>query len=413
VNISGSATARATFTANLTSVKAGLNGAARTKGTAAGAAPAAETFTFTVPNQDVDDFNLSLSFVPGYREDASIRRTFGTPVANAALITDEKAAFEAVKAYLDGRTAAQLVSDGIIRLGDYIDLDSLTVPRIPNINNINNPGTYPLGAPRIMKNDPIPVSAAPYPGYEGTRLRIIVVGINSFNTRDRDNANANLTYEGTNTGGKAHVVFQFQNIIVKGNMNREQVTTGGWKRSNMREYLLGDFFTGLKNAGVPDTVLFSVKRTGDKPGVPVWDTSLIPISSWNFFTNLHDQTTEDPLWLPTELEMFGSRGLAENTEKLENQARLEYYSDDFSRIKLYADNTTASLPPFSPIGYWTASPVRWTFDGYLDMGDTPSEARIPRQRKFCGVTSNGIISDPFADTSANIGIAPAFVIKGN
>jgi hypothetical protein len=92
----------------------------------------------------------------------------------------------------------------------------------------------------------------------------------------------------------------------------------------MRTYLTGNFLTGLKNAGVPDSVLWDPER------------KLAQNSTGAIL-----DTVKDKLWLPTVREMFSFEYNYEYSsptyETAENQARLKYYADDNSsrRIKYY------------------------------------------------------------------------------
>jgi hypothetical protein len=179
---------------------------------------------------------------------------------------------------------------------------------------------------------------------EGTGDRLIVVGINSFQT-GKGYPEGSYTYQGADTPPK-HVVFQFQDALVQRRMNPdESITTGGYAASEMREYLVpvtkegnpdpvagsGNFLAGLIKAGVPEAVLWApVRAVSTGNGAP--------------------ELIADQLWLPTEREMFGDGDdagvhYASAEETAVNQARLEYYTDNLSRVKssglLYWE---ASLP---------------------------------------------------------------------
>jgi hypothetical protein len=389
VNFSGAAAEKETFTVSLASAALGLD-AAISQTIEAGALPSAKTLTFILPLEDVEDLTMSVS-----SHNASIKKTFGIPEDPGAR-TDETAAFNAVQDYLNSVSAEDLVSEGKIRLGDYIDLDTLTVRRVPNQATPNPITTF------IVNNAPISnwftdtsvAYAPPYEGSEGAWLRIIVVGINSFNNRAQGNANAHPSYTGANTGGKAHLVFQFQNVPMYGNMTRTTlpagnpgyaadllaVTAGGWRTSTLRTYLAGSFLDGLVAAGVPEPVLFSLTRLVSN-GAGAAGT----------------QETTDKLWLPTELQMFDSGDVAEAAETRANQARLEYYQNDLLRVKHYPKNSSVTPLRFLTYHYWTSSPAK-IFYGTSRFSDVS----LSGGKSVSGVT-----------VSANMGVVPAFVIRGN
>jgi hypothetical protein len=335
VTFSGTATAGGVFAVNLTSAKAGLNGAAKVQTIAAGASPSAETFAFTVSAQHVDDFVLS--FIAGHRADPSIKTTFGISTTGKTGVTDT---FNAIHTYVSGRTATQLAAEGIIQLGDYIDLPSITVD-----------GTT-VADRELMSN-------------HGRLLRLIVVGINSFN--------ASGSYTVTDNGGDAHLVFQFQNVAFKHNMEATatNVDANGYLGSVMRTYLTGAFLTGLTAAGVPDSVLWAPTRYVANGGSGA--TAADPI--------------QDKLWLPTEREMVGTRTYSNETyETEENQARLEYYNSDASRKKY------DTSPLGTAFSYWLASPLSTAATHFCYISYAT------------GTTAAG-------DASAESGCVPAFCVK--
>ncbi|GMO30915.1 MAG: hypothetical protein Ta2F_06030 [Termitinemataceae bacterium] len=213
----------------------------------------------------------------------------------AALV---EASFNSVHNYIQaGFTASTTHEQSIIKLGDYIDLPSLSVAG--DTDHLTDPDY----------------------GYinETSPLRLIVIGINSFNDKN-----------GNNT---PHVVFHFKNIPGNHKMNGTSTNTTGYLNSTMRNYIINNFLTGLENAGVPDEVLWQPNRIvasrGD--GTPT------------------EQTITDKLWLPTEREMTNGNSLSVATsETSSNQANFtEYYTNDNARKKSYESNNA---------WYWLASP---------------------------------------------------------
>jgi hypothetical protein len=246
---------------------------------------------------------------------------------------------------------------GVIHLGDWIDLESLRV-------NAYREGPITDTGGITVEN--APVTSPPFDGYEGSMLRLIVVGINSFQPNEPYNVSANA--------GIDHVVFQFQNLPVSRRMNETATNDGGYAASEMREYLVGvdgnggNFLAGLKTAGVPEDVLWGPVRYvangyNDNPRVP-------------------DKLT-DLLWLPTEWEMFGSQTNSFAEETAENQARLEYYTGDEYRLKFY-NNSLA--------WYWASSPY---------SGGSVS---------FCTVSHFGYTYTHRASDAA-VSVVPAFCVQ--
>jgi hypothetical protein len=195
----------------------------------------------------------------------------------------------------------------------------------------------------------------------GRLCRLIVVGVNSFHSGKEG-------YDGTYTieenDGTPHVVFQFQHIPVVRRMNAADTNEGGYEKSEMRKYLVpvtgdsasGNFLTGLKNAGVPEGVLWAPKRVLSKGR-----------------NGAGSVTLSDKLWLPTEAEMFGYGHYSADGEMAENQAWLEYYDSEddgpgstyvhSSRLKLWCG--VGGYPDGSiGLAYWTGSAYKTGDDRY-------------------------------------------------
>jgi hypothetical protein len=262
----------------------------------------------------------------GRRTGAGIAHTFGT--------TGVSNTFNAVHSYLSEVSAEQLAADGIIQLGDYIDLPSLTVDGIKVIDKELN-------------------------GH-GRLLRLIVVGINSFN--------AGGAYSGNDNGTNPHIVFQFQNLPFTHKMEATATSDNGYEGSEMRAYITGEFFNGLMAAGVPGSIIWAPTRYVANKGKDA--------------NNTH--TIRDKLWIPTEREIFGRRLFSVEThETAANQARLEYYIGSESKIKYSTSNSDS--------WYWLASP---------DSGsNTP----------FCFTSERGSAGAVIASSVG--GCAPAFCVR--
>jgi hypothetical protein len=270
--------------------------------------------------------------------------------------------FKAVSAFVKSAKTNAEISKGI-HLGDYIDLPSLTVAAYggegADFGEIN-------------------VTNANLGGTKGYILRIIVVGINSFNSND----STNTSYSVTDNDDTPHVVFQFQNLPGTQKMNPANdsnpngTNEGGYAKTLMRKYLVtvddvgGNFLAGLKKAGVPAYVLWGPMRSlainyddDDTSGKPC-------------------NVIEDLLWLPTAWEMFGTQSYSAKSEKAANQARLEYYTDE-KRVKYNMSGTT--------LWSWDASP-------YYDF-----------LTSFCVISRDGGGIAYYASSVG--GVAPAFCVK--
>jgi hypothetical protein len=113
-------------------------------------------------------------------------------------------------------------ANSTIQLGDYIDLESLTVDQVE------------------VPNEDL--------GTHGKTLRLIVVGINSFQGKN-DN------------GAVPHVVFQFQNApFATKRMHSNATSFVAYTASELGSTLSANFVTGLENAGVPTAKIWNPKR---------------------------------------------------------------------------------------------------------------------------------------------------------
>jgi hypothetical protein len=267
--------------------------------------------------------------------------------------------FNRVSAFVQSAQTKAAISEGI-HLGDYIDLPSLSVTGYDGTANSTD-----------ADYGDINVTNADLGGTIGAKLRLIVVGINSFNSTDSTNNDYNVT----DNDGTPHVVFQFQNLPGTQRMNTSHTSAGGYKASLMRKYLVpndggsGNFLTGLTNAGVPSDVLWGPKRSMAK--------------EYNDAETDDCNIIEDLLWLPTVWEMFGSQSISPLSETAANQARLEYYADDAKRIK-YGMSGMATI-------WWDASPSSFFADD------------------FCATYNAGGDSTPAAGSAG--GVAPAFCVR--
>jgi hypothetical protein len=215
--------------------------------------------------------------------------------------------WQALHEYLQTQDSASKL--GKIALGDWVDLESLTIAR-----TWSGYGTFHAES-RTIANAVLGVHE------HGTLLRLIMVGKNSFAP--------------TNPGAPAHLVMQFQNLPFFLPMNATNTNTGGYARSDMRRFLREDFLPAFKAAArLPDTLLYAPTRFVANGGEHATGADKIA----------------DAVWLPTEWELFGETWHSNKTyENADNQARLAYYTSDSKRIKWIADEQYGEW-------YWEASP---------------------------------------------------------
>jgi hypothetical protein len=239
----------------------------------------------------------------------------------------------------DSVTAANDYTVPGIALGDWVDLPSLTVAADGGGGGFSE-------------------TNAEVPGH-GRLLRLLVVGNNSFNS-DRAKAideEYNISYDAYNppddkkerNNGTPHLVFQFQNLFGTRRMDGTS-THRCYYDCDIRTYLNDKYLTGLAAAGLPADYLFapiqySLKNDGNS-------------SEW----------ITDKVWLPTMRQLFWndtwaltrpSPSAIHHREFPEYQPRLEYYTDNESRIKgkLATDTDgyftwTASTPDNNGKGLW-------------------------------------------------------------
>jgi hypothetical protein len=260
--------------------------------------------------------------------------------------------FNAISAFVKSKKTKAAISVNI-HLGDYIDLPALAVAAYEGSGEIN-------------------VTNANLGGTKGTKLRLIVVGINSFSTTYSTNSSYNITAN----NGTPHVVFQFRNLPGTQQMNSNNI--GGYAATIMRKYFVsvsgvgGNFYNGLIQAGVPEGVLWGPKRS-------------VAIN-YNDAAGATCNVIEDLLWLPTERELIGDQIRSPPSETAANQARLEYYDTDAKRVKYDMSGTA----------------VYWYEASHLSGSYGTST--------FTTITSSGNSSFAYSANHAE-GAAPAFCVK--
>jgi hypothetical protein len=273
----------------------------------------------------------------------SIKAKFGVTLTGTAGVN---AAFKELSAFIKNEGLTN--QSGVIKLGDYIDLE----------------GGLVIAAGYTFSSNNVPAWNNELTGSHGKLSRLIVVGINSFQSVPSG-------YQYPEPTPPQHVVFQFQNITHDHRMNAYDGNAGGYAVTEMREYVRGYFLAGLIDAGVPDEVL--------------WPPARMVSARPDIGTSVDPAEIQDKLWLPTAWEM----GSATNyilDETAANQARLEYYKDDSSRVKY---GTSGAKP------YWLASMTSQNYTA------------------FVSIKTDGTVRDKSGMPSPmnDLGVAPAFCVQ--
>ncbi|MDR2865439.1 MAG: Ig-like domain-containing protein [Spirochaetaceae bacterium] len=293
---------------------------------------------------------------------SGIKEKFGVKSEGVAGVAET---FSRLHIYLQSRQKQVGSIRDVIMLGDYIDLPFLHVAGYPDDDTTPGYGKIALDyADTTITNKNV--------------LRLIVVGINSFNAQGEYGGSGNMEPGGPDPA-MAHIVMQFLDLPLSSRrMNKERTSIGGYAMCEMRQYLVdykrsgGNFSRGLEAAGVPVTTdsIWAPKRYVSAGGLDATAADLI----------------EDKLWLPTDREMFGTyNNNSTSYETVANQARLEYYADSSLRVKKTTEGTASY--------YWNASP------------------RSGQNINFCIISAGG---SPTGSSEANVltnGIAPAFCVR--
>ncbi|MDR1094854.1 MAG: hypothetical protein LBL31_00515 [Spirochaetaceae bacterium] len=281
--------------------------------------------------------------VQGAEEKLSIKEKFGVTEPGTAGVD---AAFRELSAFIKGggleEDLKKDLNKRVIKTGDWIDLeDGLIVANYVNLGGVNHAGTAQA--------------------FDGTPLlRLIVVGINSFQSKEGAET---YTYPAGDETPPPHVVFQFQNIPAQRRLDSAMGTNGGYPAKELSAYVNVNFLKGLTDAGVPDSVLWGPKRVLSKG------------------QNNGADVVSHKLWVPTEREMMGTATYSSSGETAVNQARLEYYQTALSRIKYTGT---------SALRYWE------------------STASGSNGARFCYVENNG--STGHFDGNVDSGVSPAFCV---
>lgn len=149
--------------------------------------------------------------------------------------------------------------------------------------------------------------------------------------------------------------FVFKDCICDYRMNDNATNDGGWRDSEMREWLSTELFEllpdELQNAIKPRTIW--QKQNGD----------IISSVDW--------------IWIPSHTEVFGG-GMESDVDDVQ----FEWFKNCRNRVKLDADG--------KPACWWERSPYCYY------------------NNRFCRVYTNGCANFSYADCSG--GVAPAFII---
>lgn len=193
----------------------------------------------------------------------------------------------------------------------------------------------------------------------GTDYEYKIMGFNHY-----DNAST-TAYGATTATGKAGILFQMTNCFATTYAMKSSMTSGdGWDDSDLRTTMNGTLFGYL-----PTSTQNVIREVSIKTAQDVSTATII--------------TTNDKLFLPAEVEVFGSAQYAKGGTSEGTQ--YAYYKAGNSKVKTVSGSADA---------WWERSPNYWRSD-------------YSRSR-FCVVNSSGSTYRNGADYSS--GVAPCFCI---
>lgn len=193
----------------------------------------------------------------------------------------------------------------------------------------------------------------------GTDYEYKIMGFNHY-----DNAST-TAYGATTVTGKAGILFQMTNCFATTYAMKSSMTSGdGWDDSDLRTTMNGTLFGYL-----PTSTQNVIREVSIKTAQDVSTATII--------------TTNDKLFLPAEVEVFGSAQYAKGGTSEGTQ--YAYYKAGNSKVKTVSGSA----------GYWwERSPYFWNSNA--------------RRSLFCSVGSSG--STNTNNASHSFGVAPCFCI---
>lgn len=193
----------------------------------------------------------------------------------------------------------------------------------------------------------------------GTDYEYKIMGFNHY-----DNAST-TAYGATTATGKAGILFQMTNCFATTYAMKSSMTSGdGWDDSDLRTTMNGTLFGYL-----PTSTQNVIREVSIKTAQDVSTATII--------------TTNDKLFLPAEVEVFGSAQYAKGGTSEGTQ--YAYYKAGNSKVKTVSGSASY---------WWERSPRYWNSNG--------------RRSFFCDVYSSG--STNFYIASYSCGVAPCFCI---
>jgi hypothetical protein len=153
-----------------------------------------------------------------------------------------------------------------------------------------------------------------------------------------------------------HVAMQSRNVLGYATetntgghyMESTNINTNGYLGCKMRQYILNNLLSALKDLGIPfdEEWMKAPARLVSKGGGA---------------SNPGADTIQDKLFLATEQEMLGVNTYSNaNAEAAASQGRFTYYDSNDKRIKYNKDNAARV--------YWEAYPAFWLYHRFLWCG---------------------------------------------
>lgn len=193
----------------------------------------------------------------------------------------------------------------------------------------------------------------------GTDYEYKIMGFNHY-----DNAST-TAYGATTVTGKAGILFQMTNCFATTYAMKSSMTSGdGWDDSDLRTTMNGTLFGYL-----PTSTQNVIREVSIKTAQDVSTATII--------------TTNDKLFLPAEVEVFGSAQYAKGGTSEGTQ--YAYYKAGNSKVKTVSGSASS---------WWERSPTSWISTNRISF--------------FCSVDSSGSANCNYAGSSN--GVAPCFCI---
>jgi len=152
---------------------------------------------------------------------------------------------------------------------------------------------------------------------DGTQTTVQIIG---FNHDDKTG------------GGKAGITFLFGDVLSEAPIKSGDTNAGGWESSPMRSYLAGDMLLRLPD-DLKSVIVPVDKSTNNVGAAKDYEKALSSVSA-----------TSDTLWLPSLVELYGSKPFEANEEfEYTNQGWFDGYGYDSEELGMSGEEIDAVL----------------------------------------------------------------------